>query len=662
MKQPFDQYPRPNAYLFYAAVMGGACWWLWPDPETHFFYKLLPWMMALSVVGASLNGLNSLRVDYRRRKARHGAQHASGVHGNARFASISEMLQAGLFEPGGKLLLGLRKALPAFLPRGLHLAVQSPTGGGKTSALVIGSVIHALMTGRSVLCQDVKPEIAIMLKSALERMNFRVVINNPALVAGLPHNGDSNPLKPLIDMLTDPVRHGEVFIFIESIARTLIKKIPGDKNEFFRNLERSCLEFTAVAMAAFYPERCYPSQLWRTLTDPNAFRALLIEASDSDVLDGDLAAMANAILSREINSPDHWESGRTGAAAALSVFKPSSSLGSVGASHDFDPKDLRDPTKPPVVVFDIIPSDKIPVFAKVNAIQQTARLQALKTHREGRDVVALYDEATVLPAPTVVSEIELLRSYGVTICLFFQSWSSLERAYSKSQAESIRASCVEFYTGIADYETAELISKRIGDHTVKTNSYSFGEDGKPSSSVGETGKRLLPPEEILAMPKDKALVLVPGMRPVMLDKTPYFKVAPYKYLADPNPHEPHPPCPESMLTLEYGRGSHELGAPQIPGFKKKLITALKSERSSLKPKKVSPVRLRSFLWMPAAASVYSAVIILGTPHVIFEYQTAPSRDGTSACVYLGVKGFTRVRLQGSCPPLTLLHANDGDRL
>ncbi|MEM1346633.1 MAG: type IV secretory system conjugative DNA transfer family protein, partial [Pseudomonadota bacterium] len=408
-----------------------------------------------------------------------------------------------------------------------------------------------------------------------------------------------------------------------------------------------------TGLAVFEPERCTPAVLWATLTDAHRFRRLMRWCRDSDLLGGDLATLAASFLEKSRANPEHFESHLAGAAAAYAVFKPSSTLGRIGTRHDFDPKTLRDPSRPPVVLFDLIPSDRIAVFAKSNALQQTARLQALKRHREGRPVFFLADEATNLPVPTAVQELELMRSAKLSMALLYQSEASLERVYGRHQAKSIRTNCAEMVFAVADLQTAEEISKRIGDVTVKTASVGFaGQPGQmPSTTLGEAGRRLLPPEDILALDRGAAILLVPGLRPIRLAKLPWFEVEPFKHLAADNPHERHAKSPITRLTLQYGRDATELGAPTIPDLKERRARALAIERQGNRPLRVPWLRLQSFRWVGLVAVVAALIATFGTPHAIIGEA---KRDGAWRCHYLGLDGFKTADKQGGCPPVRFL--------
>lgn len=626
----------PNFWLCYGGASAALAWAAWPDAGGYFGQYMFAGLLSVSALGGVVRAFADYRLTMRRRVMKARAKTPSTIHGDANFASVICRMAAGAHDLSAPILAGSCGGLPLNIPKGMSLAVEAAPGSGKTSGVVVASIWHAAMNGYGVCVQDVKPELAYLLGEPLEKAGFRVVYNNPSRIPDFPHT-NSNPLAGLVEAVQSD--EAEAFTLGEALALSLIPDTKNDKNKFFTLNDRGALIFVMIALAVMEPENCYPAQVYRALVDPRRYRELLLLSRESDALGGDLSAMAANLLQKEIDNPEHFESARTGAAHALTSFKPSSHLGLVGGEHVFDPKDLRDESKPPCIVFDLIPSDQIDVYGKANALTQTARLQSLRRHREGRPVLFLIDGATNLPVPGIVKDLELTRSFGITVALFYQSFGSLKRTYGEDQAKAILSSCAEVYFSVSSLERANDLSQRIGDRTLKTNSYSFDENSRPSESVGETGRRLLSPDQILSMPRDQGIMLIPGIRPILFKKTPWFEVSPFKHLAGDNPHERHAKSPRTWFTLKYGRNASELGPPILEGAKKRFAAAFKRERLRNRRPKAKRLVLRDFIWLPTLATCAALIWQAGTPHLLLEYSTRPDTRGQYACVYVGLSGL-----------------------
>ena len=483
----------------------------------------------------------------------------------------------------------------------------------------------------------------------MEARGFRVVINDVAGLSGHPHT-DSNPFQILVDEVSDVALWPRAFITAEGFAFQLRGEPENDsKNRYFRDLERGLFVVIATGLAALAPELCIPSVIWRTAADPNDCLRLLKDAAKSDVLHGDLAAQASNYLALMRDHPEHFEGARTGLAQSVSAFRPSSELGLVGTNHQFHPIDLRDETRPPMILFDVVPSASLETYGKAIALQQYARLTVLK-RTLGRRVAFVMDECTNLAVYQLAKDITLLRSRGIVLMLLYQSLSELKRVYGEKSAATITANSAEQFLQVSDYETAELISKRIGDHTVRTSGYSYStHDGTGSMSTSEQATEVMPPDEVLSMGKEETLVFAPGLRPIRGRKIPYFHIDPIKHWAAHNPHEPYKLSRITQLTIAYGNGVTGQTLPSVPGLSKKLKTALKTEVLSRRSPRVPLIELRSLVWLPVVIGAYALIHTQGTPHVLFEYQTLPDANGTSQCVYLGASGVRPVRVQGACP-------------
>ena len=631
-------------------MFAAIAWLAAPERNDDIGGAVLSALMLLAALAACIKGSSSLSVQYRRRKIWAEANSKSETLGKARYASIRERLAAKAHDLCAPILAGLCDGLPLNIPAGLHLLVESISGAGKTSGLVVGTIWHAAMNGYSVVVPDAKPELAYLWGEALKKAGFRVAYNNPAgLDADRFEHTDSNPYAALVEAAQSENGQQDVFTLADAMALPLIPERENDQNKFFTLNDRNALIFTSVALAAFEPANCYPAKVHEALVDPERFRELCLIAKDEpNRLEGDLAAIASSFLQKRDMNPEHFESACTGAAHALSSFRRSSSLGKIGQNHETDARDLRNETKPPLITFDIMVPDSLETFAKANALTQTARLQGLRRHREGRKVLFLCDEATNLPVPGIIKDMELMRSFGVTIALFYQSRASLRRVYGEHQAESILSSCAQIFFSVTNTQQAEEISKRLGQHTVKAKNYSFGERGESSSGMGEQGHALAAIDDILSLLRNSAFLFLPGCRPILFEKTPYYEAEPFKHLVGDNPNERHPKSKRTAYKLVYSKDATKLGAPTMLDWGKRLRKALAAEKAANKRPRARAFYFRDFLWVPVVSGLAAFALIVGTPHVIFDYATRADARGEYACTYFGPSGLRFVKQQSPC--------------
>jgi type IV secretion system protein VirD4 len=189
----------------------------------------------------------------------------------------------------------------------------------------------------------------------------------------------------------------------------------------------------------------------------------------------------------------------------------------------FDPCDLW---KGKMTIYISLPHDKLITMAPIMRLWLGTILRQVANNgaSEKNPVLFFCDEAAHLGKLRPLEDaITLLRGFGIRIWLFFQSLEQLKRCYGDKAVEILDNIGTQQYFAINSLETATHLSKRIGDGTILTESYNSnvsrsrptggmasGEGGSFSTSDGvthnEAGRPLIRPEEILVLPKNRALV------------------------------------------------------------------------------------------------------------------------------------------------------------
>lgn len=142
----------------------------------------------------------------------------------------------------------------------------------------------------------------------------------------------------------------------------------------------------------------------------------------------------------------------------------------------------------------------------------------------------------------LVDSLTLMRGYGAQLWLFVQDLSQLKAVYPRWQ--SFLANTSQQYFGIADYDTAHYISNALGHYTIgfetANRSHHTSRPFKPGSSTaghGEHrhGRPLLTPDEIMRLGSARAIAVISGEPPYMLDRIDYRTDPAFAGRADPNP-------------------------------------------------------------------------------------------------------------------------------
>ena len=149
-----------------------------------------------------------------------------------------------------------------------------------------------------------------------------------------------------------------------------------------------------------------------------------------------------------------------------------------------------------------------------------------------RPLFVLDEAATLGEIKEIQDTIGQGRAYHQKMFIY-QDMAQLKKA--NAGWASVIANCqINVAFAVNDYDTADVLSKRLGDQTVATQSFgvSSGADAVLSHhqnmGQGEHGRRLLQPNEILHLDDDKALVSVQGLGlkgPLLVSRMAYYREA-----------------------------------------------------------------------------------------------------------------------------------------
>ena len=138
-------------------------------------------------------------------------------------------------------------------------------------------------------------------------------------------------------------------------------------------------------------------------------------------------------------------------------------------------------------------------------------------------VVVLDEAANVCRIGDLPDLYSHLGSRGIVPLTILQSYRQGVRVWGEPGMDTLwSASTVKVIgAGIDDARFAEDVSRLVGDHDVTVRSYSDG-DRRRSVSTSLRRQRLLPPEDLRALPRGMALVLATGSRAALVRLLPYF--------------------------------------------------------------------------------------------------------------------------------------------
>lgn len=202
------------------------------------------------------------------------------------------------------------------------------------------------------------------------------------------------------------------------------------------------------------------------------------------------------------------------------------------SGRSFSMKDVRDI---PITVYVVIPPERMQAQrAWLRLVLAAATLTFKNSPMSTRDYqqrcMFLIDEFPSLGhIPNFTADISTMAGYGVDYTLVVQGLNQLKEHY-KDGAGTILSNCAyKWFCNVNDLESAKYLSDSLGKKTVQTigKSESEGQSGSgltagETTTLGETGRNLLNPDEIMNLGRDTAILLNPLTRPHYLRTVDYW--------------------------------------------------------------------------------------------------------------------------------------------
>jgi type IV secretion system protein VirD4 len=497
---------------------------------------------------------------------------SSTTHGSASFAEFSDLWRAGcLFQRSGVLLgktIALSPPSLSFVVHALltyplkrsaeavaiarlrnknptplairvpdripHLAVFSPSGGGKSTCFAFPQLFDCpdstvVLDSKGELCRgtarfrhDVFGSEIVILDpyGVTEGCGFRRARFNPLDL----FLGDEN-------RIVDESRR---------VANSLIVRTGKETDQFWP--ESSCVVITAIlsflaAMAR--PEEANLNRMRDILSSPELVDQMLNVMMQSDKCGGLLRRLAGQVMQFQGQTKASVFSVANSHAGMLDSLALAETL----SESTFDPRAMLERR---MTIYICLPVDRRTELAGIQRVFVSSLINMVFAGGENprRRVRFLLDEAATLGAmDSLYNAVQFGRSFGLRMMFLFQSTSQVERCFPESQKDDFFATTGCVYASTSDYRTAKDVSDWIGQATVLSRSDQNGRNwggsrtndganpsstsnwgGNSSTSYNEVARPLLRPEEVLQLPTNLAIVLLPNVRPIFVLKVPYFTV------------------------------------------------------------------------------------------------------------------------------------------
>jgi type IV secretion system protein VirD4 len=447
------------------------------------------------------------------------------LHGEARFASRGEIVEAGLLGQHG-IILGQLGRRCLVLPGQQGVALAAPPRAGKGTGIVVPNLLH---WPDSVICVDIKRENWIRTAGFRQSRGQACYLFDPFAEDGRTAHWNPfhyvseqptrrvNDLQRIAEMLypdppnVDPFWTASARSLFLGIALYLFEtpSMPKTIGEVLRQGMASDNE----GFGEHWKRVIEGRKSGRNLLSPQCVRALY------DVID--LAPVTGSSIRKTFTSRlDLW-------------LNPI--LDTATATNDFDLRALR---STPMSIYVGVNPDDLHRLRPVLALffQQAIGLQTrtLPEHDPTltRQVLMLLDEFTALGRiPIIAESISYLPGYNVRVLLVIQTPAQLREVYGPNGTDIMLKSLgARIVFAPKDHADAREISDELGNTTIKVKTLSkpvfdFSDaKGRRSRSVSVSEQRrpLLLPQEVKALGAEEAIIFLEGLPPIRCRKIRYY--------------------------------------------------------------------------------------------------------------------------------------------
>jgi len=495
----------------------------------------------------SINGIKAKQV-------------GDGQHGTARWATKQEIRRSFSSLPFEPELWRQGKNLPeiegtvvacrgttnttALIDTGdVHTLMVGAAGVGKTAYFLYPNIEFACASGMSFLSTDTKGDVA---------RNYGTIAKNcygyhvSVLDLRNPTRSDENNILHMVNKYMDEYLEDRTNLsakakaekYAKITAKTIINIGGGDgnygQNSFFYDAAEGLLSSTILLVAEFGDKNeRHIVTVFKLIQDLIAKKPAKTSKDKTQMYFAELMEMlpsehkAKWLAGAALNSSDQ---------AMLSVM--STALSRLNSFLDSEMEqilcfgtaiDAEKFCSEKCAVFVILPEeDQSKYFMVSLLIQQLYReILSIADEKGGtldKRVMFYADELGTFPK---IDGLEAMFSAGrsrkISIVAIIQSFAQLEQTYGKQGMEIITDNTqLTVFGGFApNSQSAEVLSKALGEQTVLSGSVSHGRE--QSKSLQMIGRPLMTVDELKSMPKGQFIVMKTGTHPMISKLKLYFK-------------------------------------------------------------------------------------------------------------------------------------------
>jgi type IV secretory pathway TraG/TraD family ATPase VirD4 len=428
----------------------------------------------------------------------HGATKKDGLMKERDKDSIFTRKNKGLLIDGIDKRLSLKESFN-------HLAVISPTGGGKTTSYVIPNIFKLADEKNSMVITDISGELHEKTSGYLAKKGYKIYILNP-------------------EDLSESIRYNPLFyiqnsVDIDELTSILMKSnhessTSSSDKEYWEQSAKSLIAMTIKLLLLRRNPKHINLANVRYIINNFGVNGAPIKHLFEEC--GDIKLLSEFLALTQIN-PNTLTSIVANANTALNPIGINDNLEELTANHTINFDRFR---KEKSVLYIKIPGQKQKQYKfLLNTFYQQFFNHMMVTLPNENDlpIFCLLDEFGNMNLPNFDTTITTIRKYKISVSIIVQDTNQLAKAYGAINAETILNGGITsklYYTGMS-LDTAKELSETIGDVE------QIEIDSKGNMRIKE--KRAMRANEIRTMADNEALFITANKIPAKLIIKPYYK-------------------------------------------------------------------------------------------------------------------------------------------
>ncbi len=424
-----------------------------------------------------------------------------------------------------------KKGPLVWLPKAIHSVLFAPVGAGKSTGFIIP---HLQTNSESAVVVDFKGELAKGTSRYRRRVfGHRTVLLDPFQVA----TNQPDSFNPLDFIKKDSP---DLIDATRDLAEALVvRSREAEKDPHWSDSAEFIIHAVLTFVCRFAPADDRSLQTVRDIIgNPALFKKVIAGLCACNDADGLLARLGDQMMHYQ----DKELSSVLTTCNRFLKFLDSVALQHCTGSSTFDPVELKRGKRSRMTVYLILPPEHMRPLAPLLRMWISSLLRAVVTQGldESRKVHFILDETASLGhLESIDDAVDKYRGYGVRLLMAFQSMGQLNLCFPDGRAQTLLSNTTQIFASVNDQQTAEYVSSRCGEETivVKSGGYSHSRSYTENSTSHQgaqvsqnysdnwqqQGRKLLKPEEVIALPPRQCITFSPGLPPLLTTLVPYFE-------------------------------------------------------------------------------------------------------------------------------------------